>query len=77
MWRRNRQAPSEANTPNNSTAVAPTLAPEETPSRNGSASALRTSTWTTVPAVASVAPTSAASSARGGRMSQTVASATL
>src|ERR1700729_4134131 len=29
--------PSDANTPNSSTAVAPTLAPDETPSTNGSA----------------------------------------
>jgi hypothetical protein len=71
------QAPSEANAPNSSTAVAPTLAPEDTPSRNGSASALRTRTWTTVPAVARVAPTRAASSTRGSRISQTIASATL
>ena len=41
--------PSEANAPNSSTVVAPTLAPEEIPSRNGSASALRTSTCTTRP----------------------------
>jgi hypothetical protein len=58
-------------------AVAPTLAPEDTPSRYGSARALRTRTWTTVPAVASVAPTSAASSTRGSRISQTIASATV
>jgi hypothetical protein len=69
--------PSEANAPNSSTAVAPTLAPDETPSRNGSARALRTSTWTTVPAVVSAAPTTAASSTRGSRMSHTMASATL
>ena len=43
--------PREANAPNSNTAVAPTLAPEDTPSRNGSARALRTIAWTTVPAV--------------------------
>ena len=69
--------PSEAKAPNSSTAVAPTLAPDETPSRNGSASALRTRTWTTVPAVVSAAPTTAASSTRGSRICQTIASATL
>ena len=45
------QMPSEAKAPNSRTAVAPTLAPEDTPRRNGSASALRTRAWTTVPAV--------------------------
>ena len=69
--------PSEAKAPNRSTAVAPTLAPEDTPSRNGSASALRTSTWTTVPAVVRAAPTAAASRTRGSLISQTIASATL
>ena len=71
------QTPSEANAPNSSTAVAPTLAPDETPSRNGSARALRTRTCTTVPAVVSAAPTTAASSTRGSLICQTMASATL
>jgi hypothetical protein len=69
--------PSDANAPNSSTAVAPTLAPEETPRRNGSARALRTSTCTTVPAVVSAAPTTAASSTRGRRICQTISSATV
>ena len=66
--------PSDANAPNSSTAVAPTLAPEDTPSRNGSARALRTSACTTVPAVVSAAPTTAASSTRGRRICQTISS---
>jgi hypothetical protein len=68
--------PSEANAPSSSTAVAPTLAPDDTPSRNGSASALRTRTWTTEPAVVSAAPTTAASSTRGSRICQTMIPAT-
>jgi hypothetical protein len=71
------QKPSEAKAPNSSTAVAPTLAPEDTPSRNGSARAFRTRTCTTVPAVVRAAPTTAASSTRGSLISQTMASATL
>ena len=71
------QIPSEANAPNSSTAVAPTLAPEDTPSRNGSARALRTRACTTVPAVVSAAPTTAASSTRGSRICQTISSATV
>ena len=46
--------------------------PDDTPSRNGSASALRTRTWTTVPAVVSAAPTTAASSTRGSRICHTI-----
>ena len=69
--------PSEANAPNSSTAVAPTLAPEDTPSRNGSARALRTSACTTVPAVVRAAPTTAASSTRGRRICHTISSATV
>ena len=82
-WRRGRcqrkwpRCPSEAKAPNKSTAVAPTLAPEETPSRKGSARALRTRTWTTVPAVVRAAPTTAASSTRGRRICQTISSATV
>ena len=53
------------------------LAPEETPRRNGSARALRTMTCTTVPAVVSAAPTTAASSTRGRRICQTISSATV
>jgi len=70
------QSPRDANTPNSSTAVAPTLAPDDTPSRNGSASALRTRAWTTVPAVVSAAPTIIASSTRGSRICQMISSAT-
>ncbi len=68
--------PREANAPKSNTAVAPTLAPEDTPSRNGSARALRTIAWTTVPAVVNAAPTSAASSTRGRRICHTISSAT-
>ena len=71
------QIPSDAKAPKSSTAVAPTLAPEETPRRNGSARALRTMTCTTVPAVVSAAPTSAARSTRGRRICQTISSATV
>ena len=39
--------PSEANAPSSSTAVAPTLAPADTPSKNGSARAFLTRTCTT------------------------------
>ena len=69
--------PSEAKAPNSSTAVAPTLAPEDTPSRNGSANELRTRACTTVPAVVSAAPTKAASSTRGTRICHTISSATV
>src|SRR5580658_5809257 len=69
--------PSDANAPRSRTAVAPTLAPDDTPSRNGSASALRTSTWTTDPAVVRAAPTTAASSTRGSRICQTMMPATV
>ena len=68
--------PREANAPKSNTAVAPTLAPEDTPSRNGSARALRTIAWTTVPAVVNAAPTRAASSTRGRRICHTISSAT-
>ena len=71
------QTPSDANTPSSSTAVAPTLAPDDTPSRNGSASALRTRTCTTAPAVVRAAPTTAASRTRGSRICQTISSATV
>ena len=69
--------PSDANTPSSSTAVAPTLAPDDTPSRNGSARALRTRTCTTAPAVVKAAPTTAASSTRGSRICHTMIPATL
>jgi len=71
------QTPSEANVPSSSTAVAPTLAPDDTPSRNGSARAFRTRTCTTVPAVVRAAPTSAASSTRGTRICQTMVPVTV
>ena len=69
--------PSDAKAPKSSTEVAPTLAPEDTPSRNGSARALRTKACTTVPAVVSAAPTTAASSTRGRRICHTISSATV
>ncbi len=56
--------------PNTSTVTAPTPAPEEIPSTQGSASGLRVSDCSTVPASASPAPASAASSARGIRSDQ-------
>src|SRR5580698_541306 len=71
------QTPSDANAPSSRTAVAPTLAPDETPSRNGSASALRTRTCTTTPAVVRAAPTTAASRTRGSRICQTMMPATV
>src|SRR5512143_191412 len=54
--------------PSISIAAAPTAAPAETPSMWGSASGLRNSACSTVPAVAKAAPTTIASSARGRRM---------
>ena len=56
------------------TAVAPTAAPEDTPSRYGSASGLRTSVWIPAPAIARPAPTTIASSERGRRRFQTMVS---
>jgi len=69
--------PSEANAPSRSTAVAPTLAPDDTPSRNGSARAFRTRTCTTEPAVVRAAPTRAASRTRGTRICQTMVPVTV
>ena len=54
---------------------APHAAPPETPRMNGSASGLRSSVWNVTPATASVAPTSAASSARGSRIPMRIARA--
>lgn len=64
--------PSPANAPSRMTALAPTAAPDEIPSTNGSASALRTIACTATPTVASPAPTTAASTTRGSRISQTI-----
>ena len=47
--------------------IAPSAAPDETPSVNGVASGLRSSAWNTTPAAARVAPTIAAASVRGSR----------
>ena len=55
-------------------ATAPTLAPELTPSRCGSASRLPVAACSVVPATASEAPTRVASSTRGRRISQTMSS---
>src|SRR5882757_2089285 len=53
--------------------VAPSPAPAATPSRNGSASELRSTPWYEVPPAASSAPTSAASTTRGNRSCHTIA----
>src|SRR5882762_4352473 len=53
--------------------VAPSPAPAATPSRNGSASELRSTPWYEVPPAASIAPTSAASTTRGSRSCHTIA----
>ncbi len=66
------QTPSAPMAPKMRTALAPTAAPEEMPSTNGSASALRTMAWTATPMADSPAPTTAASTARGRRSSQTM-----
>src|SRR5690606_38976970 len=60
------------NSPNTTTAAAPTEAPEETPRMNGSASGLRTSDCTAAPTAARPAPTTAASSTRGVRTCQMI-----
>ncbi len=65
-------SPSAPKAPKMSTALAPTAAPEEMPRTKGSASALRTMAWTATPTEASPAPTTAASTARGKRSSQTM-----
>src|ERR1051325_2023221 len=49
------------------TTIAPSAAPEDTPMMAGSASGFRNNPWNTAPAVASAAPTSAASSTLGSR----------
>ena len=61
-------------TPSTSTATAPSEAPEEMPSRYGSASGLRVTACSTTPQSASPAPTSTAVSARGARPCQMIAS---
>lgn len=66
------QTPSPANAPSRITALAPTAAPEEMPRTNGSASALRTMACTATPTAARPAPTTAPSSTRGSRISQTM-----
>ncbi len=54
--------------------VAPRPAPAATPSRYGSASGLWKTPWYVAPAIASIPPTSAASTTRGTRSSQRIAS---
>ena len=54
--------------------VAPRPAPAATPSRYGSASGLRKTPWYVAPASASIAPTSAARTTRGTRISHRIAS---
>ena len=54
--------------------VAPRPAPAATPSRYGSASGFRNTPWYVAPATASIAPTRAASTTRGTRISQSTAS---
>ncbi|RPK34163.1 hypothetical protein EES40_35355 [Streptomyces sp. ADI93-02] len=66
------QTPSAPKAPKMSTALAPTAAPEEMPRTNGSASALRTMACTATPTAAMPAPTTAASTERGNRSSQTM-----
>src|SRR5699024_8669081 len=61
-------------TPSTVTSTTPKPAPEDTPSRYGSARGLRVTAWATAPAIASAAPTQAAVSARGRRDSTTIAS---
>ncbi len=55
-------------------ACPPTLAPDDTPSRWGSARALRTRVCTTAPATARPAPTARPSSTRGALIPHTIAS---
>ncbi len=64
--------PSPAKAPSRMTALAPTAAPEEMPSTKGSASALRTMACTATPTVESPAPTTAARTTLGSRISQTM-----
>ena len=66
--------PLPARKPRASTAVAPTLAPDETPSRYGSARGLRTSVWIAAPARPRPAPTTMARTTRGARSPHTIAS---
>src|SRR6266704_764544 len=54
-------------------ATAPRPAPPDSPSRNGSASGLRTSAWRLVPATPRAPPTRNASTARGNRSCHTIA----
>lgn len=65
--------PKRAN-PNTITETAPSEAPEETPSRYGSASGLRTRACRAVPITARPAPVTAPSSTRGARTSSTMVS---
>ncbi|MNI32887.1 hypothetical protein D3C73_868110 [compost metagenome] len=58
----------------NTTITAPNVAPDVTPSKCGSASGLRVTACSTAPIKASPAPTSAPSSMRGTRISQTICS---
>ncbi len=60
--------------PNTMTETAPSDAPEETPSRYGSASGLRTRACRAVPITARPAPVTAPSSTRGARTSTTMVS---
>ena len=55
-------------------AVAPRAAPDETPIRPGSARGLRNMPCRAAPATARALPTSTASTTRGSRMAQTIAS---
>ncbi len=65
-------APNPANAPIRITALAPTAVPDEMPSTNGSASALRTHGLHRHPTAARPPPTTAASTTRGSRISQTM-----
>ncbi len=67
----NAYSPAAPSEPNSSTAVAPTEAPEDTPSTYGSASGLRTSAWMVTSAAVRPAPATAASSTRGRRSCHT------
>jgi hypothetical protein len=59
------------------TSIAPSEAPADTPSVKGVASGLRSSAWSTTPADASAAPTSAPASTRGRRAMNRIWASTL
>src|SRR3989441_210519 len=58
-------------------ATAPSPAPPDKPSRNGSASGFLTSAWSPTPETPSAPPTRNASTARGSRSCQTIGEATM